>query len=153
MIPAIRSLSFNVICHVICMQARLGMALDSLINSTTAAVNASIVHRSQDHQCRLFSRVQDLSSSFVGIPLHSVQENVKKLYEGCSISAVHALVLQSPPTASLSLLHPQGLVSGDPLQTRQNQQKNTHTISFGLCRPTLGWLLMVTRVAIKVYCC
>ena len=82
MIPAIWSLSFNVICHVICMQTRLGMALDSLINSTTAAVNASFVHRSQDHQCRLLSRVQDLSSSFVGIPLHSVQENVKKWYEG-----------------------------------------------------------------------
>ena len=127
--------------------------VDSLINSTTAAVNASLVHRSPDHQCRLFSRMQDFSSSFVGFRLHSVQENVKKWSEGCSISAVHALVLQSPPTASLSLLHPQDLVSGDPLQTRQNQQKNTHTISFGLCRPTLGWLLMVTRVAIKVYCC
>lgn len=135
MIPAIRSLSFNVICHVICMQARLGMALDSLINSTTAAVNASLVHRSPDHQCRLFSRMQDLSSSFVGFRWHSAQENVKKWYEGCSISAVHALVLQSPPTASLSLLHPQDLVSGDPLQTRQNQQKNTHTHILFLSAP------------------
>lgn len=157
MIPAIRSFSFNVICHAICIQARLGMALDSLINSTTAAVNASLVHRSPDHQCRLFSRMQDLSSSFVGFRLHSVQENVKKCYEGCSISAVHALVLQSPPTASLSLLHPQDLVSDHSKQDRTNRRTHTHThrdaCSFGLCRPTLGLLVMVTRVAIKVYCC